>query len=150
VLTTEKFTEGAWLIVLVVPLLVVLFGTVRRAYQRIGAELGVDAAPARPRPAPSVVVVPVVSITRLAEQTLCAALSMGDRVIAVHVVFGTEPEEVAAAREFQQRWSQWRPDAPLVLLDSAVSPARSGRLDRETERADRTGAAQSHARSLGC
>jgi hypothetical protein len=40
-------------------------------------------------------------------------------VIAVHVVFGTEPEEVAAAREFQQRWSQWRPDAPLVLLDSA-------------------------------
>jgi amino acid transporter len=119
VLTTEKFTEGAWLIVLVVPLLVALFAAVRRAYQRIGAELGVDTQPARPRPAPSVVVVPVVSITRLAEQTLRAALSMGDRVIAVHVVFGTEPEEIAATREFQQRWSQWQPDAPLVLLDSA-------------------------------
>lgn len=119
VVTAEKFTQGTWLIVLVVPLLVVLFSAVRRTYQRIGATLGVDAQPARPHPAPSVVVVPVVSITRLAERTLCAALSMGDRVIAVHVVFGTEPNEVAAAREFQQHWSQWQPDAPLVLLDSA-------------------------------
>lgn len=119
VVTAEKFTEGAWLIVLVVPLLVVLFGAVRRAYDRIGNELGVHTEPARPRPAPSVAVVPVVSITRLAERTLAAGMSMADRVIAVHVVFGTEPDEVAAAREFQQRWTRWQPDAPLVLLDSA-------------------------------
>ncbi|MDN5859919.1 MAG: amino acid permease [Pseudonocardia sp.] len=118
VVTVEKFTEGAWLIVLVVPLLVLLFGSVQRAYRRIGTGLGVDAEPARPRPSSSVVVVPVVSITRLAAQTLGAAMSMGDRVVAVHVVFGTEAPEVAAARRFQERWSRWRPDAPLVLLDS--------------------------------
>lgn len=61
--------------------------------------------PARPRRAPSVVVVPVASINRLAEQTLCTAMSMGDRVIAVHVVFGTEADETAVVRQFQQRWS---------------------------------------------
>jgi len=119
VIIAEKFVEGAWLIVLVVPLLVALFAGVQRAYQRIGAELGVDVQPANPRAAPAVIVVPIVSITRLAERTLSAALSMGDQVIAVHVVFGTEPDEVAATREFEQRWSQWQPDARLVLLDSA-------------------------------
>ncbi|WP_064745304.1 APC family permease [Pseudonocardia acaciae] len=119
VVAVEKFTEGAWLIVLVVPLLVLLFGAVRRAYHRIGAELGVDREPTRPRSADSVVVVPVVALTRLAERTLSAAMSMGDRAVAVHVVFGAEPEELAAAREFQRRWACWRPDVPLVLLESA-------------------------------
>jgi amino acid transporter len=119
VVTVEKFTEGAWLVVLVVPLLVALFAAVQRAYLRIGGDLGVDRQPGSPRPATSVVVVPVVAITRLAEKMLCTALSMGDRVVAVHVVFGTEPAEVAEARDFQRRWVSWQPDVPLVLLDSA-------------------------------
>jgi amino acid transporter len=119
VVTVEKFTEGAWLVVLVVPLLVALFAAVQRAYRRIGGDLGVDRQPACPRPATSVVVVPVVAITRLAEKMLCTALSMGDRVVAVHVVFGTEPAEVAEARDFQRRWVSWQPNVPLVLLDSA-------------------------------
>lgn len=119
VITAEKFREGAWLIVLVVPLLVVTFTCVQLAYRRIGDELGVNVAPSRPRPASSVVVVPVVSINRLAERALGAAMSMGDRVVAVHVVFGTEADEVAAARRFQQLWSRWQPDVPLVLPDSA-------------------------------
>jgi len=74
-ITVEKFTEGAWLVVLVVPLLVLLFTGVRRAYQRIGSELGVDQRPGCPRSVTCVVVVPVVAITRLAEKTLSAALS---------------------------------------------------------------------------
>ncbi|WP_064742821.1 APC family permease [Pseudonocardia spinosispora] len=119
VVAVEKFTDGAWLIVLVVPLLVLLFSSVQRAYRRIGDALGVGAQPLRPRPASSVVVVPVVSITRLAARTLCAAMSMGDRVVAVHVAFGTEPEDLAAARDLQVRWSRWRPDVPMVQLGSA-------------------------------
>jgi hypothetical protein len=34
-------------------------------------------------------------------------------------VFGTEPDELAAAREFQRSWERWQPNVPLVLLDSA-------------------------------
>jgi amino acid transporter len=119
VVTVEKFTEGAWLVVLVVPLLVAMFAGVQRAYQRIGAELGVNEQPACPRSATSVVVVPVVAISRLTEKTLSAALSMGDRVVAVHVVFGTEPDDLAAARDFQRRWETWQPNVALVLLESA-------------------------------
>ncbi|WP_279580437.1 APC family permease [Fodinicola feengrottensis] len=117
VVTASKFLEGGWLIVLVLPLLLVVgFTVVRRAYQRIGAAIDVDAMPAQPRRTGCVVVVPVVSITRLAAESLSTAMSMGDRVVALHVAFDDETE---ANRKFAERWQQWRPDVPLVMLDSA-------------------------------
>ncbi|AHI02032.1 amino acid transporter [Kutzneria viridogrisea] len=114
--TASKFVEGAWLIVLVIPVFVLLFSVVRRAYTRIGSEIGVGTLPVRPRRTSSVVVVPVVAITELTAESLSTALSMGDRVVAVHVTFEDEQER---ARQFQLDWQAWRPEVPLVLLDSA-------------------------------
>jgi hypothetical protein len=71
-------------------------GTVRRMGP-IGAVLEIDQCPQRPRTDPSVVVVPAVGISRLTEESLSAALSMGDRVVVVHVQPGTETEDRAAA-----------------------------------------------------
>lgn len=116
VLAAEKFSAGAWLIVLVIPLLVVLFSAVRRAYTRIGKVLEIDACPRRPRIDASVVVVPVVGISRLTEEMLSAALSMGDRVVALHVELGDEADDRAEAADLQRRWQEWRPDVSLVLL----------------------------------
>ena len=99
VLTVAKFTEGTWLVVLIIPLMVAGFPMVRRAYDRIGRVLEIDARPQRPRVAPSVVVVPIIGITRLAEESLSAALSLGDRVVAPHVVFGDEDDDRAAAAD---------------------------------------------------
>ena len=56
----SKFTEGAWLVVIIVPLLVLLFTRIHRAYDRIGvaARAGPDAARRRSGQ-PVAVVVPV-------------------------------------------------------------------------------------------
>jgi amino acid transporter len=113
--TASKFLEGAWLIVLVIPVFVVLFSVVKRAYDRIGRDIGVGTLPARPRRTSSVVVVPVVAITKLTAECLSTALSMGDRVVAVHVTFD---DELDKAQRFQADWQEWRPEVPLVLLDS--------------------------------
>ena len=56
-----KFTEGAWLIVLVIPGLVLMFNRVRRTYDRIGALLGIGQVPKPPSKQRSLVVVPVAS-----------------------------------------------------------------------------------------
>jgi amino acid transporter len=128
VLTVEKFSAGAWLITLVIPVLVLLFAAVRRSYTRIGQVLEVDGCPRRPRPTATVVVVPVVGISRLAEESLSAALSMGDRVVAVHVVLGDESEDRAAAHALRERWQEWRPDLPLVLLAAVDERDRPSRV----------------------
>jgi amino acid transporter len=125
----SKFLEGAWLVALVIPLMVFLFLGVRRAYTRLGKLLEIGQVPGRPRKQESLVVVPVSGMSRLTAEGVSAALSLGDDVIAVTVVFtdeDDEPDDAAAGDDddgtdvsFRDEWRQWRPDVPLVTLRSA-------------------------------
>jgi amino acid transporter len=109
-----KFTEGAWVIVLVIPGLVLLFNEVHRTYGRIGALLELNQTPEPPSKRRSLVVVPVSSVSRLTAEGISAALSLGDEVVAVNVCF-TDDEEVHED-SFRQRWEEWSPGVPLVTL----------------------------------
>ncbi|WP_432845732.1 APC family permease [Amycolatopsis sp. CA-161197] len=113
VVTATKFGEGGWLIVVALPLLVAGMEWVHRSYRRIGDRLGLGRTPPPPRPNRSLVVVPVHTVSRLTRDALAAALSLGERVEAVHV---THPGEEAAAREFVASWDLWHPGVPLVQL----------------------------------
>ncbi|RJO68489.1 APC family permease [Nocardia panacis] len=111
VTTAMKFTEGAWLIVLVLPLLVVAMERIRGAYTRIGEVRGTAELPRPPRPRESVVVVPVSEVSELSCEALSAAMSIGKDVVAVHVCLEGE-----STRAFTKAWEAWHPDVPLVLL----------------------------------
>jgi amino acid transporter len=111
----SKFTEGAWLIVIVIPGLVLLFNQVYRTYAKIGVMLQIGQTPKPPAKVKSLVVVPVGSISRLTAAGVNAALSLGDDVVAVTVCFA-DPEDEEADVAFRQRWEQWRPNVPLVTL----------------------------------
>ncbi|HEY6314681.1 MAG TPA: APC family permease [Streptosporangiaceae bacterium] len=113
----SKFTEGAWLIVIVIPGLVLLFNRVHRTYDRIGALLGIGQTPPPPTKRKSLVVVPVASLSRLTAAGISTALSIGDEVRAVSVQF-TDPDEEAAGESFRDHWEQWHPNVPLVTLRS--------------------------------
>jgi amino acid transporter len=114
----SKFTEGAWLIVIVVPLLVLMFSRIHVAYDRIGAALQIGKQPPPPRPRSSLVVVPVGSVSRLTAEGVSAALSLGDEVVAVTVCFG-EPEDTAADVNLREQWETWHPNVPLITLRSS-------------------------------
>jgi amino acid transporter len=114
----SKFTEGAWLIVLVIPGLVLLFNRVHRSYGRIGALLAIGQVPDPPSKLKSLVVVPVASLSRLTAAGISTALSLGDDVVAVTVCF-TDPDEEAADASFRGQWDQWHPNVPLITLPSA-------------------------------
>jgi amino acid transporter len=113
----SKFTEGAWLVVIVVPLLVLMFNRIHSTYWRIGLILGLGTNPPQPRKRSSLVVVPVSALSRLTEEGISAALSLGNEVRAVTVSFTDEADEEAEA-QFRQRWQAWHPDVPLVTLVS--------------------------------
>ena len=113
----SKFTEGAWLIVLVIPALVLMFNRIHRTYGRIGALLGIGQTPGPPTRHKSLVVVPVASISRLIAAGISTALSIGDEVRAVTVCF-TDPEDEAADASLHERWKQWHPNVPLITLRS--------------------------------
>src|SRR3984957_4954339 len=98
----SKFTEGAWLIVLVIPGLVLLFNRVHRLYDKIGQALQLGQTPMPPAKHKSMVVVPVAEVSRLTAAGLEAVLSLGDEVVAVTGDFPDSDEE-AAGVAFRQR-----------------------------------------------
>src|SRR5580658_4600776 len=114
----SKFTEGAWVIVIIIPGLVLLFRRVHRTYDQIGVLLGIGQTPKPPARQASRVVVPVAGISRLTTEGISTALSLSDDVVAVTVVF-TDADEEAADVTFNQRWEAWHPNVPLVTLHSA-------------------------------
>ncbi|MFF7379175.1 APC family permease [Streptomyces massasporeus] len=117
VVTVEKFQEGAWLIVIALPLLVVAFETVHRAYGRIGERLGLGHVPQPPHRERSLVIVPVSSLSRLTSEALTAAASLGDDVRAVTVCY-PDPEDRAQVHALERSWAAWDPGVPLVRLAS--------------------------------
>ncbi|MFF2811608.1 APC family permease [Streptomyces sp. NPDC058000] len=119
VVTATKFTEGAWLIAIALPLLVLAFEAVHRAYGRIGDRLGLGRVPEPPRRARSLVVVPVSHLSRLTGEALGAAVSLGDEVIAVTVTYGT-PEDRPATEALRRDWELWNPGVDLLELPSAT------------------------------
>ncbi|MER7676409.1 APC family permease [Streptomyces sp. NPDC096934] len=117
VVTATKFTEGAWLIVIALPLLVVAFEAVHRAYGRIGERLGLGRIPEAPHRERSVVIVPVSSLSRLTSEALTAAASLGDEVRAVTVCY-PDPEDRSHLHALERDWARWSPGVPLVRLAS--------------------------------
>ncbi|MEU1199594.1 APC family permease [Streptomyces sp. NPDC005813] len=117
VVTVSKFTEGAWLIVVALPLLVAAFETVHRAYGRIGERLGLGRVPEVPHRERSLVIVPVSSLSRLTSEALTAAASLGDEVRAVTVCH-PDQEDRAQLHALERAWDRWDPGVPLVRLPS--------------------------------
>jgi Amino acid permease len=117
VFVVSKFTSGAWVVVITVPALMLLFSRIESYYRTVGLELNLGEDPHRPLPAKSLVIVPVGSISKLTEHALHAALSLSDDVIAVSV--HPQAEQSAA---FRAQWDRWDPG---VRLDTLNSPHRS-------------------------
>jgi hypothetical protein len=111
----SKFTEGAWLVVLIIPLFVLFFMRIQRAYDRIGAFLELGRTPPPPERTPALAVVPVRGLSRLTREAMSAALSLADEVVAVTICYHDEEDQQADAR-FREQWEQWDPDVPLVTL----------------------------------
>jgi amino acid transporter len=111
----SKFTEGAYLVVIVVPLLVLMFDRIHVAYEHIGELLELGKQPPPPRRLSSLVVVPVGGMSRLTAEAISAALSIGDEVVAVTVCYG-DPEDEQLDVHFREEWEAWHPNVPLITL----------------------------------
>ena len=113
-----KFIHGAFIIVVIIPALIVMFRKIHRYYATLGEELGLGEKPPRPDGhVPALVLVPVVGLSRLTSAVLGHALATGGEVRALHAAFEGEPTETLEAA-----WRDWNPGVPLTVLPS---PERS-------------------------
>ncbi len=106
VILAAKFTEGAWLTVIVVPLTIVLLHAVWRYYDEIdrqvlrGGRQALDLSAA----APPVVLVPVVQWDRVAKKALEYALRLSPDVTALHLVDLEGPDADDRVAQLRTDW----------------------------------------------
>jgi len=113
VFTVTKFTSGAWIVILLMPLLVLWFFAIHRHYLDLSARLSLDDYGAPPRVHRQRILVPVSSVHRGTLAALRYARSLSDDVTAIHV--SSDPGGVAQVR---QEWERWGDGVRLVVLDS--------------------------------
>ncbi|MGW0994718.1 APC family permease [Streptomyces sp. NPDC002520] len=114
VLLLTKFMEGAWVVVIAVPLMMLLFARIQRYYTEVGRELELGRVPAPPdRRTASLVIVPLGEVSKLARHAISAGLALGDEVVAVTVQ--ADPDRT---RALEEAWSRWNPGVRLDVIDS--------------------------------
>jgi hypothetical protein len=135
-----KFTEGAWVVVIAVPGFIFLFTRIHRYYRRVGLELGLGEIPGRPQVRPTMVIVPVATVSRLAQYAIGEALSISEDVIAVTVVLEDADGSTGRGRELEEQWARWNPGVPLQVLNTeyaSVAEPLVAFIDQLGERHDK-------------
>ena len=94
VVIVAKFTEGAWITVLVIPSLCALMVAVERHYQRLERETATDAPLEIRGLTPPLVVVPLQRWSRVADRALCFAYTLSPEITVLHIApEGGEPDK---------------------------------------------------------
>ncbi len=114
VFAVTKFREGAWIVLIVIPILVSIFFTIHRHYKDLAAHLtlenfsGLPARQTRHR-----VIMPISGIHQGTLEALRYAKLLSDDVTAVHVSM-----DDAETQKVQKKWKIWGEGTRLVILDS--------------------------------
>ncbi|MGH9969497.1 MAG: APC family permease [Pyrinomonadaceae bacterium] len=113
VFIVTKFLHGAWIVVVVIPLLVLMFRSIHSHYLEVARQLSMDGLE-QLLPIKHSVIVPISGIHRGVASALQYARSISnDNVTAVYVDF--EEETTARLRE---KWARWGAGVQLVVLPS--------------------------------
>ena len=122
VIATTKFLEGAWIVVILIPLLVLMFLAISRHYHRVEREKVSD-IPIHPQDIHHRVIVPIAGLDRAAIQSLAYARSITKHVIAVHVAI--DLDDANKVREAWERWQKHLAEEEETQLIIIESPYRS-------------------------
>jgi amino acid transporter len=107
-----NFTRGAWVVLVLIPLLIMLFRAINRHYTTAAGELAAQ-TPLKPEDIEHTVIVPISAINRVARQTLAYARSISPNVTAVFIT-----DDEAEIEEMRQNWERINTEVPLVIIES--------------------------------
>jgi amino acid transporter len=114
IVASTKFLSGAWVVIIMAPLLIALMVAIRSHYRMVDAALALDRIPAgKEVAAEPIVIIPVARLDRPARQAIAFANSISAHPTAVHIT--NDPKAAAALRD---RWPDWAGQTELVVVES--------------------------------
>lgn len=113
VFAITKFADGAWVVIIVIPVLVLVFNRIHHHYRSLARDLSLEHYGAPPRIVRHRVIVPIGGVHRGSLTAMNYARHLSTDVTVVHV--SIDPEETA---KLQEKWQTWGDGVRLVILES--------------------------------
>jgi hypothetical protein len=123
VVLTAKFVEGAWVTVLLIPLMLLLMNRIRKHYDQVVAETASQGPADFKNLTNPIVVVPIAGWDKLTQDALRFAYTLSKEIRAVHITDGDDRIKTA----FREDWDRntggpareaGLPPPELIVLDS--------------------------------
>ena len=113
IFAVTKFHDGAWVVLIIIPVLVAVFYAIHRHYQTLARELSLEKYGPPTRVDRHRVILALSGVHRGTLAGLHYARALSEDVTAVYV--STEPEQTAA---IEKKWGEWGAGVRLVVLNS--------------------------------
>jgi amino acid transporter len=113
VFARTKFFDGAWVILIVIPFIVVILSAIHRHYSRLATNLSLEHYGVPPAVVRHRVILLISGVHRGSLAALNYARTLSDDITALHV--SIDPEETQRLRD---KWETWGNNTRLVILDS--------------------------------
>jgi amino acid transporter len=115
IIAATKFSHGAWMILIIIPVIIATLYGIHRHYATVNQELVLDPqhdtlqlVDTKP-----LVIVPLPNLHLGVLPALAFARAISNNVTAVHVT-----DDLEVAERLKQRWEEWGQKIPLVIIES--------------------------------
>ncbi|CBK43002.1 conserved membrane protein of unknown function, Amino acid permease-associated [Nitrospira defluvii] len=124
IIASTKFAHGAWIVIVLIPLLITFFRAIRSHYKAVSEQVALSRGHRPPMPRRNIVVLPIGGVNRAVIRAVDYARSRSGDIRAVLV--DVDPEETARV---EIQWAQWGCGVPLTVLPSPYRSVLSSLLD---------------------
>jgi len=125
IIASTKFMHGAWIVIVLIPVLIMMFRGIHAHYKAVSEQIALDRRGSRPpMPRRNIVIIPISGVNRAVIRAVDYARSRPGEVRAVLV--DVDPEHTA---RFEMQWAQWGCGVTLIVLPSPYRSILTSLLD---------------------
>ena len=125
IIASTKFLHGAWIVIVLIPLLIMMFRGIRSHYKAVSEQIALDRRGTRPpMPRRNIVIIPISGVNRAVIRAVDYARSRPGEVRAILV--DLDSEETA---KIEMQWAQWGCGVNLIALPSPYRSVLGSLLD---------------------
>lgn len=115
IVAITKFALGAWIVIVLIPIIVTFFLFVHRHYSHVADQLRIVAGQLPPREIDQLVLVPLEDVNYASLRALAFARTISSSVVALHISTNAE-----RAEKVKQKMDTYAPDVKLIIVDSPL------------------------------
>jgi amino acid transporter len=124
IIAGTKFVHGAWIVVLLLPLIIAWFRSVHSHYASVAQQIALERDHRPPLPRQNIALIPISGVNRAVVRAVDYARSRSTDIRAVLV--DVDPEQTA---RIEIQWAQWGCGFQLVVLPSPYRSVLSSLMD---------------------